>query len=85
MIRVTPSLHLVGTLPPIPTAGTTIPMATGSGSADARVVLSDGSVLVFDISGKRWSATPLRPSEVDLIGTYPEGSGATDWVIRLGA
>lgn len=62
--------------------------ATGPECADqadqsgcvAEILTSARACLVLDLRDRRWVATPLKPSELDSVASYPEGSGD-----RLGA
>jgi hypothetical protein len=35
--------------------------------------------------GRRWLLSPLKPTELNGVPSYPEGSGATDWIVRSSA
>ena len=38
--------------------------------------------MVLLAAGKAWRLTPLKPTEIQSAASYPEGSGASDWVVR---
>jgi hypothetical protein len=87
IIRITPDQHHRGTLPPTPTARTEFALAgvTTSGKM-IRVIGVLGVAMVIEApDGRRWLLSPLKPTELNGVPSYPEGSGATDWIVRSSA
>lgn len=59
-----------------------MPIEATAGCVNAEILASDRACIMLELWGRAWVATPLKPSEMDGVASYPEGSGATDWVLR---
>ena len=61
VVRMTPTLHAVGALPPIPPAGALVPIDTGAGIVNAEMLVSERAKLVLMVRDHRLGLTPLKP------------------------
>jgi hypothetical protein len=82
VVRITPALHVVGNPPPFPPAGSAVTIRTSAVVLLSSVVSSSGAEIVLRADGKSWRLTPLKPTEIHSAASRPEGSGASDWVVR---